>query len=326
LGPKFLAEALKDLPVETDCNLLVGYNKADDAGVYRINDHQALVQTVDFFTPIVDDPRHFGQIAAANALSDIYAMGATPSTALNIIAFPPKMNPDVFSQVLLGGADKIHEAGAVIVGGHSIKDNELKYGLACTGIIEIDRIIRNDGAQVGDRLFLTKPLGTGIISTAIKRRIALEDDSEALTFVMAQLNKTASELMVKHTAHAATDITGFGILGHTFEVADASGVSIEINFDKLPLLDNVIKYAEAGALTGGANANKDYLKDKVKITKSLSKAQIDILFDAQTSGGLLIALPNNTAESFLIDIAIAELTVAEIGRVVEKSEFPIVVS
>jgi selenide,water dikinase len=171
LGPKFLAEILKGLPPQINPDLLVGFGKADDAGVYRIDDRRALVQTVDFFPPIVDDPYHFGQIAAANALSDIYAMGGTPLTALNIVAFPPKMSPAVLKQLLLGGADKIHEAGAIIVGGHSIKDDELKYGLACTGIIETDKIVSNDKARVGDRLFLTKPLGTGIIATAIKKKI-----------------------------------------------------------------------------------------------------------------------------------------------------------
>jgi selenide,water dikinase len=321
-----LADALKDIPTETDANLLIGYNKADDAGVYKINDHQALVQTVDFFPPIVDDPYDFGQVAAANALSDIYAMGATPTTALNIVAFPPKMNLDVFQQILLGGADKIHEAGAVVVGGHSIKDNELKYGLACTGIIEIDNIISNANAQVGDRLFLTKPLGTGIISTAIKKNMATDKDAEELIQLMTHLNKTASELMVKHKAHAATDITGFGILGHACEIANASGVAIEISFDKLPLIPNVLKYAEAGALTGGANANKDYLEDKVTILASLSKPQIDLLYDAQTSGGLLISLSESAAESFMIDAAIAELTVFEIGRVTKKTDFTITVN
>ena len=321
-----MAEALKEIPPETDINLLIGYNKADDAGVYKINETQAMVQTVDFFPPIVDDPYAFGQIAAANALSDIYAMGATPKTALNIVAFPPKMNPDVFRQVLLGGADKIHEAGAVIVGGHSIKDNELKYGLACTGIIDIDKIISNDNARPGDRLFLTKPLGTGIISTAIKKKMASAEDDTNLTELMAQLNNTASELMVKHHAHAATDITGFGILGHGYEIASASGVTIQISFEKLPLIPNVLKFAEAGTLTGGANANKDYLEDKVKIDGTLTKPQLDVLYDAQTSGGLLISLPEQSVESFISDASESNLFVAEIGRVIECDELPIIVN
>jgi selenide, water dikinase len=320
-----LAEALKEIPPETDVNLLVGYNKADDAGVYKINERQALVQTVDFFPPIVDDPYAFGQVAAANALSDIYAMGGRPLTALNIVAFPALMKPDVFKQVLLGGANKVHEAGAVIVGGHSIKDNELKYGLACTGIIDIDKIISNDRAKPGDKLFLTKPLGTGIISTAVKRNMVPDDEAESLVRQMAQLNKIGAELMVKHQAHAATDITGFGILGHGYEMANASGVSIEISFNKLPLIPNVLKFAEAGALTGGASANKEYLEDKVKITSSISKPQLDLLYDAQTSGGLLIALPESEVASFLADASLANLSAAQIGRVMEKADLPVIV-
>jgi selenide,water dikinase len=321
-----LAEALREIPVETDINLLIGYNKADDAGIYKINDHQALVQTVDFFPPIVDDPYAFGQVAAANALSDIYAMGGRPLTTLNIVAFPVLMNPDIFKKVLLGGADKIHEAGAVIVGGHSIKDNELKYGLACTGIIDIDKIVSNDKAKPGDHLFLTKPLGTGIISTAVKRNMVSDEEAKSLVALMTQLNKIASELMVKHKAHAATDITGFGILGHGYEIAYASGVSIEISFDKLPLITDVLKFAEAGALTGGANANEEYLKDKVKINSSLSKSQLDVLYDAQTSGGLLVALPESEAESFMADASLSNLSAIEIGRVIEKTDFPVIVN
>ena len=320
-----MAEILKGMPPESNPNLLVGFNKADDAGVFRINEHQALVQTVDFFPPIVDDPYGFGQIAAANALSDIYAMGGTPLTALNIVAFPIKMAPEILQKVLLGGADKIREAGAVIVGGHSIKDTELKYGLACTGIIDVNRIITNAGARAGDRLFLTKPLGTGIVATAVKRNIATRDDAEMLTRQMARLNKTASELMVKHHAGAATDITGYGLLGHVFEVADASGVSIELIFGNLPIMPNAIKYAEAGALTGGADANFEYLNGKVRIAASLSKPQIDILYDPQTSGGLLIALGEKSYEPFRNEAHSVGLEMWEIGRVIPKADFAITI-
>lgn len=320
MGPKVLAEVLKGLPKETNPNLLVGFNKADDAGVYKINDKQALVQTVDFFPPIVDDPYWFGQIGAANALSDIYAMGGTPLTALNIVGFPPGMPTYILSDILRGGGEKVAEAGAVVVGGHSIKDKELKYGIACTGIIDIDKIISNDNAQVGDLLILTKSLGTGILTTAIKQNKASTEDTETVTRQMASLNKIASELMQKHSAHAATDITGFGILGHAYEMVDASEVSFEIEFEKLPLLENAIKYAEMGALTGGANANRDYLQDKIEISDRLSKAQTDILFDAQTSGGLLIALSSDNAEKFINESKkIAQLAVI-IGRVTKKSD------
>ncbi len=310
---------LKNLPIESDPNLLVGFNKADDAGVFRINHRQALIQSVDFFPPIVNDPYAFGQIAAANALSDIYAMGGTPLTALNIVGFPAQMKPQVLTDILRGGSDKVHEAGAVVVGGHSIKDKELKYGVAVTGIIDTDKIISNDGARPGDRLFLTKPLGTGIITTAIKQKRASDEDTRNVTGRMAQLNKAAAELMVRRHAHAATDITGFGILGHAYEMADASGISIELEFNRLPILPNAIEFARAGALTGGANANRDYLADKVRIDNRLKKEETDILFDAQTSGGLLIAIDNNIVEKFTADAEKSGIELNMIGRVFEKT-------
>ena len=313
-----MAEVLKDLPPVSHPNLLVGFNSADDAGVFRINDYQALVQTVDFFPPIVDDPYHFGQIAAANAVSDIYAMGGTPLTALNIVGFPPKMAPEILTQILRGGSEKIAESGATLVGGHSIKDNELKYGVAVTGIIEIDKIISNAGARPGDILFLTKPLGTGIITTAIKQGKATAADVANVVARMAALNRSASELMVKHSAHAATDITGFGILGHGFEIADNSGVSLEIEFARLPIIPNAIKYAGMNLLTGGARANEEYLKGKIEISSKLSRAEIEILFDAQTSGGLLIALPPESRDGFTSDAGTFHLEIHEIGRVKEK--------
>jgi selenide,water dikinase len=320
-----LAEVLKVLPPEVHPDLLVGFNKGDDSGIYRINDRQALVQTVDFFPPIVDDPYAFGQIAAANALSDVYAMGGRPLTALNIVGFPARMDRRIMQEILVGGADKIHEAGAVIVGGHSIKDDELKYGLACTGIIEIDKIMTNDKARDGDVLILTKPLGTGIISTAIKKKMASVEDAARVAGQMAELNRTAAELMMKHGAHAATDVTGFGILGHALEMADASAVSIEIEFDRLPLLPNVIKYAEAGALTPGADANREFLEGKLAVSDSLSKAQNDVLYDAQTSGGLLISLPEEKLKDLFSDSRSAGLDVWRIGRVKGKSDVSITV-
>lgn len=316
---------LRGLPQETNPDLLVGFTTADDAGVFRINDRQALVQTVDFFPPIVDDPYYFGQIAAANALSDIYAMGGRPLTALNIVGFPPKMSPDILKQILLGGAEKIHESGAAVVGGHSIKDNELKYGVACTGIIDIDKIITNAGAQVGDRLFLTKPLGTGIITTAIKQKKAGQTDIDFVTRLMATLNRDGAELMVAHGAHAATDITGFGILGHAYEIAVASKVTIRIAFDRLPLIPNVLTFAEAGALTGGANANREYLQDVVYLPKAFAKARADVLFDAQTSGGLLVVIPDDNAEPMIASARVKNIEIAEIGRVEPRSEYAIIV-
>ncbi len=324
MGPKFLAEVLKSLPPNSNSNLLVGFETSDDAGVYRINDRQALVQTVDFFPPIVDDPYYFGQIAAANALSDIYAMGGKPLTALNIVAFPSSSMPgEILARILRGGADKIKEAGVVIVGGHSIKDKELKYGVAATGIIDIDKIVRNVGAQAGDRLYLTKPLGTGIITTALKHDAADPADVSAATESMTRLNDKASELMVKYCAHAATDITGYGILGHAYEMASGSRVTFSLTFDKLPLLPNVLQYAEAGHLTGGASANREYLEDKTMISKELSGPQVDLLFDAQTSGGLLIALPKASGDLLMQEAMSLGLSVWEIGYVAPQGAFAI---
>lgn len=320
-----MAEVLKGLPREINPDLLVGTNTADDAGVFRINDRQALVQTVDFFPPIVDDPYCFGQIAAANALSDIYAMGGKPLTALNIVGFPARMPREILGRILRGGADKVREAGAVIAGGHSIVDKELKYGLACTGMVDVDKIIRNDKAVIGDRLFLTKPLGTGIVTTAIKQKKATPEDTDHVINRMSELNRVGSELMVKFGAHAATDVTGYGILGHGFEMAVGSEVSLHIYYDRLPLLPNVLKYAEAGALTGGAEANREYLQTAVKISSLLSKAQTDVLFDAQTSGGLLIAMPDTGADSFVEEAGERGLTIEQIGIVEQKGQFAIIV-
>lgn len=313
-----MAEALKDLPQSANPALLVGFNKADDAGVYRLNDSLALVQTLDFFPPIVDDPYFFGQIAAANALSDVFAMGGKPLTALNIVGFPVgKMPPSVLTEILRGGNDKIEEAGAVIVGGHSIKDNELKYGVAVTGIVDPNKVIRNSGAKVGDVLFLTKPLGTGIITTGIKRNAVGPDLIQRVVEQMAALNRTAAELMIRHGAHAATDITGYGLLGHAFEMADASGVGFEIFADKLPVLWEAVDLAGQGMNPGGASDNRDFLEGRVKIDPGLDKNLEQVLFDPQTSGGLFISLAPEIAEAFSTALQEAGLPSKVIGRVVE---------
>ncbi|RKX19401.1 MAG: selenide, water dikinase SelD, partial [Candidatus Zixiibacteriota bacterium] len=233
--------------------------------------------------------------------------------------------PYILTDILKGGGEKIREAGAAVVGGHSIKDKELKYGFAVTGIIDIDKIITNSNAQIGDKLYLTKPLGTGIITTAIKKNAADTESAEYVMKLMTQLNKTAAELMLKYGVHSATDVTGFGILGHAYEIANASGVSIKISFNRLPIIPRALEYAEAGNLTGGANANMEYLKDKVQISADLKKAELDILYDAQTSGGLLIVLPPESGEKFLAESKSLNLSVSEIGEVVEKSQFGIVV-
>lgn len=315
------------MPPESNPALLVGFETSDDAGIFRISDHQALVQTVDFFPPIVDDPYAFGQIAAANALSDIYAMGGKPLTALNIVGFPDGvLPPEILKKILLGGYEKIKEAGAVVVGGHSIKDKELKYGVAVTGIIDTDKIIRNIGANPGDILFLTKPLGTGIITTAIKRNLASPEDIAIVTKSMATLNNVASELMVQFGAHAATDITGYGLLGHAYEMAHGSSVSLKINFDRLPLFPKVMKFAVAGSVPGGTSANRKYLLDEVEYLRKCTEPEQNLLHDPQTSGGLLISLPVGKREDFLEAAGKRGLTVFEIGEVIANSAKPLLVA
>jgi selenide,water dikinase len=318
-----LGEVLKNFSPPVSDRLLVGIDGVDDAGVYKLNETTALVQTVDFFPPIVDDPYAFGQVAAANALSDVYAMGGRPVTALNIIAFPAKMDPGIVSNILAGGANKVAEAGAVIAGGHSVKDNELKYGLAVTGIIDPNCIIANKGAQVGDRLILTKPLGTGIVSTAVKQNKAGEEETAKLVETMTALNNVAAEAMVQHGAHAATDITGFGLAGHSYEMASASDVSIEIFFENLKLLPGVVDFAKAGALTGGANANRQYLDGKVLFDNSLEKHAHDIIYDPQTSGGLLISISEEKAGDLLKALVDQKVDAAEIGRIIPKADITI---
>jgi selenide,water dikinase len=317
---------LSSLPVSAHENLLVGYNQADDAGVYKLTDDIALVHTVDFFPPIVDDPFSFGRIAAANALSDVYAMGGRPLTGLNILGFPAgKMDESVLTEILRGGADKIVEAGAVVVGGHSVKDAELKYGVAVTGIVHPERIVTNGGARPGDVLFLTKPLGTGLITTGVKRKAVGPELANIATAQMAQLNRAAAELMVAHGVHAATDITGYGILGHAFEMAAASQVSLHIVAEALPLMPQVLELAAAKMIPGGANANRDFMQDKAAIARGLDENLVAVLFDPQTSGGLLIAIPGERAEAFEAATG-DDVPVWRIGTVESSGANPIVVT
>jgi len=277
----------------------VGFNKADDAGVYRLSDDLALVQTVDFFPPIVDDPYYFGRIAAANALSDIYAMGGCPITDLNIVGFPAgKMPESVLTDILRGGGEVIEEAGAVVLGGHSIKDNELKYGVATTGLINPRRVITNAGAQVGDRLYLTKPLGTGLITTGIKRQAVGADLEKIVTEVMAQLNREAAEAMIAAEAHAATDITGYGLMGHSYEMASASGVSIRLFSKNLPLLPEALRLAEAQMIPAGAVANREFMNGRCEFDDTVDGNVQAVMFDPQTSGGLFVCLGADKAELF----------------------------
>jgi selenide,water dikinase len=294
---------MADLPVIKHPNLLVGYETADDAGVYKLTDELALVQTLDFFTPIVNDPFHFGRIAAANSLSDVYAMGGRPLTAMNIICFPSKDLPKkVLKEILRGGLEKIHEAGALLVGGHSVDDKELKYGLSVTGIIHPDRIVKNRGAKVGDRLILTKPIGMGVIAKAIKGKVASETAVNNLIEVASTLNKKASEIMLKYDCHACTDITGFGVGGHLLEMARASKVEIAIYVDKVPLLPGTKEYALTGLIPSGSYAIKHFCEKSVEIDPRIETVLIDLMFDPQTSGGLVISLGPDVADACLKEL------------------------
>jgi selenide,water dikinase len=298
-----------------DPDFLVGFDKADDAGVYRISEGLALVQTVDFFTPVVDDPYLFGQIAAANSLSDVYAMGGKPLTAMNIACFPCNVEPSVLAEILSGGADKIREAGAVLVGGHTISDNEIKYGLSVTGTVAPERVVTNSGALPGDVLILTKPLGTGIISTAFKFDVISEADTNEAAISMSALNKTASEAMQRVGVHACTDITGFGLLGHGCELAEGSGVGLRIFSSDVPVMKNVLELIEKDCVPGGAYSNMDYFGKRVSFDHSVNEAERVALFDPQTSGGLLISVSREKAPVLLEEMNRASVNCRIIGEV-----------
>ncbi len=292
MGPEALDQILKELPLPKDPRVLVGLETSDDAGVYQLSDEVALVQTVDFFTPIVDDPFTFGQIAVANALSDIYAMGGIPLTAMNLVAFPIKsLSLSILKEILLGGLKKMGEAGAALVGGHSIEDQEIKYGLAVTGLVHPNKIVTNAKALPGDQLVLTKPLGTGIISTALKGGLASKEAEQKMVESMIALNRKASEGMKARGAHACTDITGFGFIGHALEMASASQVGMVIRSNDIPIFPEALEYARLGLIPGGAHSNRQFFSCRVDRDPRVSALRMDLLYDPQTSGGLLISLP-----------------------------------
>jgi selenide,water dikinase len=315
------------LKLPTDPNLIVGLDRADDAGVYKISDDLALIQTVDFFTPIVDDPYAFGQIAAANALSDVYAMGGVPKTAMNLVAFPAKdMDISVLHRIIEGGLDKMQEAGVVLVGGHTVEDPELKYGLSVTGFIHPDRIFLKRNLKVGDRLILTKPIGTGVISTAIKGGLASKEITDLVTRVMATLNKDAAEVMQEYPVHAATDITGFGLLGHLAEMVVGSGCGVRIHAASVPVFKEVFEYAAMGLLPGGAYKNREFRQSMVDFAPNVDRTLQDVLFDPQTSGGLLISVAGNNAKGLLDGLKAKGLRdSAVVGEVVAEPRERIVV-
>jgi selenide,water dikinase len=312
---------LRHLPKFESDRLLVGLDTSDDAAVYKLNEDTALIQTLDFFTPIVDDPYQFGQIAAANALSDVYAMGGTPLIALNIVAFPNCLPVEILGEILRGGADKVMEAGALLVGGHSIEDDEPKYGLSVTGLVHPDKVLANATARPGDVLILTKPVGVGILNTCIKEELLEASLVKEAIRVMATLNRVAGELMTEVGANACTDITGFGLLGHALEMAEGSKVSIEIDAASVPVIAGALENAEMGIVPAGTYKNRDYAGDRVWIDDSISEALKDVLYDPQTSGGLLISLTPDQARILeklyheRLDTAFAR-----IGRVVERKE------
>jgi selenide,water dikinase len=300
VGPEDLDQVLKGLPIPKDPRVLVGLDTSDDAGVYQLNDEVALVQTVDFFTPIVDDPFTFGQIAVANALSDVYAMGGTPLTGMNLVAFPIKtLSLSILKDILLGGLSKMEEAGVALVGGHSIDDPEIKYGLAVTGVVHPNKILTNAKATAGDKLVLTKPLGTGIISTALKARMASEEAIRKSVESMVALNRTASEWMKKFGAHACTDITGFGFIGHALEMATASRVGMVVQSKAVPVLPEAMEYAKSGLIPGGAYSNRDFFSCRVEVHSGVLALLVDLFYDPQTSGGLLISLPSGEAKELV---------------------------
>jgi selenide,water dikinase len=341
LSPAILDKVLGKLPRQRDANVLVGFDHADDAGVYKISPDTALVQTVDFFTPMVDDPYSFGQIAATNALSDVYAMGGRPVTALALVCFPANGDLEVLEQILAGGLSKMVEAGCTIVGGHSIRDEESKFGYSVTGLIHPDGVFTNGGAKPGDRLLFTKAIGTGVISTAIKKGSAKQSSIDAAIRSMTTLNKVASEIIVKFCAttnnegtgsspdsatssqrpvHSLTDVTGFGLIGHAREMAFASDVSLRFHISQIPLLDGALDCIRAGDIPGGLKNNRDFAECVVGYEEDVPDDLKTVLFDPQTAGGLLVAVDAERSADLLRELRSAGVPAAEIGEVLPRTK------
>jgi len=306
----------------SDENVIIGLDRADDAGVYRISDDLALIQTVDFFTPIVDDPYWFGQIAAANALSDVYAMGGTPKTAMNLVAFPVKtMDLSILRQIIQGGVDKLKEAEVVLIGGHSIEDKEIKYGLSVTGFIHPERVLAKKNLKPGDCLVLTKPLGTGIVNTAIKAAMSSEQLTRKVTRLMAMLNRDAARIMADFDISACTDVTGFGLLGHLAEMVKGSGCSATVDSGQVPVIREAEEFAAMGLIPAGAYKNREFSEQMITFAETVPRTLQDLLFDPQTSGGLMISVSDvqcNDLISALKEGGIADA--ARIGDVVDSQE------
>ncbi len=316
VGAGVLAQLLEGIRVHHDPNLLVGFDKSDDASVYKINDELALVQTVDFFPPIADDPYLFGQIAATNALSDVYAMGGVPKLCLNIMAVPEDMSRETVHQILRGGYDKVYEAGALITGGHSILDDEPKYGLAVTGFVHPDKLLSNSAARPGDVLVLTKPIGIGVLTSAAKADLLDEDTIAFANRMMTTLNRAARDVMVRHQVHSCTDVTGFGLLGHSFEMAQGSGVTITLHTADIDLIPAALEFARMGVLPAGMYRNRTFAEPGVDAGDTEIAVQ-DLLYDPQTSGGLLMAVAPEDADDLLAELKDAVPSAQRIGVVGE---------
>ena len=316
LAPGDLAQVLSKLPKQASDNVIVGFETSDDAGVFRLDDNTALVQTVDFFTPVADDPEIYGRVAAINSLNDVYAMGGTPISALSIVCYPQKGDWDVLGKILLGGQKAMNAANVVVIGGHSVDDAEMKFGYAVTGLIDPKKVIRNSGAKPGDVLILTKPIGTGAINTAVKRGVAGKSAVSAAIDAMTSSAAEASKAMRGLPVNACTDITGFGLLGHAYEMAKASDVTFEISSDAVPLLPDVLELIEQGMLTRGDKNNRVYVGETVSFGPNVSGTMQSVLFDPQTAGGLLISIEGGSSSQFLAAVPNAKI----IGTVSAKRD------
>lgn len=321
-----MASVLTVIPKVSHEKLIVGLETSDDAAVYKVSDDKAIILTLDFFTPVVDDPYTFGKIAAANSLSDIYAMGGEPTVAMNIVCFPQCEDMAILREILRGGSDKVTESGAILVGGHTVDDMEPKYGLSVTGEVHPDKVRANSHVAVGDVLILTKPIGTGILNTAIKGEIADEQDYEEAVLVMEYLNKYPADALKKIDVNGVTDVTGFGLLGHVLEMAKGSGCTIEVDGESVPMLRNAREYANMGIIPAGMYKNLDYISPDVYVTEGVKQDILDVLYDPQTSGGLLISVPQQRASELIEELRNCKALCYDIiGRAVEKKEKYVIV-
>lgn len=325
IGPSILNEVLNNLPKIPNDKLIVGFDTSDDACVYKINETTAMIQTLDFFPPMVDDPYTFGQIAATNALSDVYAMGGNPTLAMNLLCFPSCLDPNIMHEILAGGYNKVIEAGATITGGHTIADSTPKYGLSVTGFAHPNEILTNSNAKLGDVLVLTKPIGIGIMNTACKAGLLSENKLKEVSNIMTTLNKNAKEMMNGLTVNSCTDITGFSLIGHSYEMANGSNKTLEIFSKDIPIISETLNYAQMGILPEGMYNNLDYLKDKFIKSNSISQELLDVLLDPQTSGGLLLSMPEKDAKEYLNRMEQFTPDCKIVGQVIEKQSHSIII-